>query len=246
MAKRLVITTAVLVVLLGIAVGSIFAGSVSISGSVDPSDPALLVASISTPNCTGGYGVVNVHYDVIPFQVDAAGNYTVSVLSGTGNTAFYLLEGSVNTAAVADTCIAASNSGNPQTVTEPLNPGISYFVLIIDDTFAQAGDTYTLTITGSGNPIVGGGNAGNCALPIPEGSVIGEAPLGAHVFWAPGEESPGLVLNPGTYHVIGQDASETYYKLFFNCQYIWVRKDTMQPSYLPPQNGAPLPERIVS
>ena len=93
-------------------------------------------------------------------------------------------------------------------------------------------------------PVVVGGPV--CNTPIPEGSVIGEAPLGAHVFWAPGEESPGLVLNPGTYHVIGQDASETYYKLFFNCQYIWVRKDTMQPSWLPPQNGAPLPQRIVS
>jgi hypothetical protein len=75
---------------------------------------------------------------------------------------------------------------------------------------------------------------------------VGEAPLGAHVFWQPGTESPGLVLNPGTYIVIGQDESETYYKLFFNCQYIWVRKDTMQPSWLPPQNGAPLPTRIVS
>lgn len=59
-----------------------------------------------------------------------------------------------------------------------------------------------------------------CTTGIPAGSVVGEAPLGAQVFWAPGKESPGLVLNPGTYHVIGQDASETYYKLFFNCQYI--------------------------
>jgi hypothetical protein len=95
----------------------------------------------------------------------------------------------------------------------------------------------------NGQPVVAGGV---CSLPIPEGSVVGEAPLGAHVFWEPGQESPGLVLNPGTYHVIGQDESETYYKLFFNCQYIWVRKDTMQPSWLPPQNGAALPQRIVS
>jgi hypothetical protein len=85
-----------------------------------------------------------------------------------------------------------------------------------------------------------------CSVGIPDGSVVGEAPLGAQVYWAPGNESPGLVLNPGTYHVIGQDASETYYKLFFNCMYIWVRKDTMQPSWQSPQNGAPLPQRIVS
>jgi hypothetical protein len=103
----------------------------------------------------------------------------------------------------------------------------------------------------SGTPysFCGGGavvNPNVCSVPIPAGSVVGEAPLGAQVYWAPGNVSPGLVLNPGTYHVIGQDASETYYKLFFNCMYIWVRKDTMQPSYLPPQNGAPLPQRIVS
>jgi hypothetical protein len=245
MAKRFFVVVFVVLILATIAAGSVSAGSISIGGSVDPTDPTLLVAIISTPNCTGGYGSVNVHYDLIHFQVDAAGNYTVNVLSGTGNTAFYLLQGSINTGAVADTCIAASNSGNPQTVTEPLSPGIDYYVVIIDDTFAQAGDTYTLTISGPGNPLLGG-SGDVCSLPIPAGSVVGEAPLGAHVYWAPGQESPGLVLNPGTYHVIGQDASETYYKLFFNCQYIWVRKDTMQPSWLPPQNGAPLPDRIVS
>jgi hypothetical protein len=96
----------------------------------------------------------------------------------------------------------------------------------------------------NGLPVVAGGPV--CSTPLPDGSVVGEAPLGAHVYWAPGQESPGIVLNPGTYHVIGQDETETYYKLFFNCQYIWVRKDTMQPSYQSPQNGAPLPQRIVS
>ena len=96
----------------------------------------------------------------------------------------------------------------------------------------------------AGGAVAGTGNV--CQTPIPAGSVVGEAPLGAQVYWAPGNASPGIVLNPGTYHVIGQDATETYYKLFFNCQYIWVLKNTMQQSYLPPQNGAPLPQRIVS
>jgi hypothetical protein len=84
-----------------------------------------------------------------------------------------------------------------------------------------------------------------CSVAIPEGSVVGDAPFGAQVYWSPGNVSPGVILNPGTYHVIGQDESQTFYKLFFNCQYIWVLKDTMQPSYLPPQNGAPLPTRII-
>jgi hypothetical protein len=45
--------------------------------------------------------------------------------------------------------------------------------------------------------------------------------------------------------VIGQDKSETYYQVVLACQLLWVRKDAMQPSALPPQNGAPLPTRIV-
>lgn len=35
-----------------------------------------------------------------------------------------------------------------------------------------------------------------CDLPIPAGSVVGEAPLGAQVYYEPGSASPGLVLNP--------------------------------------------------
>jgi hypothetical protein len=92
---------------------------------------------------------------------------------------------------------------------------------------------------------VPGGAGGGCALSIPEGSVVGEAPLGAEVYYAPGSIVPGVVLNPGTYIVIGQDESETYYRVVLACQLLWVRKDTMQPSFLPPQNGAALPTRIV-
>lgn len=87
--------------------------------------------------------------------------------------------------------------------------------------------------------------ASGCRLAIPAGSVVGEAPLGAQVYYEPGNVSPGIVLNPGTYTVVGQDESQTYYKLFFSCSFIWVRKDTMQPSWQPPQNGAPLPTSIV-
>ena len=85
-----------------------------------------------------------------------------------------------------------------------------------------------------------------CSLNVPAGAVVGEAPLGAQAYYEPGNIASGVVLNPGTYIVIGQDASETYYKIVLACQYLWVRKDTMQPSYLPPQNGLPLPTRTVS
>lgn len=84
-----------------------------------------------------------------------------------------------------------------------------------------------------------------CGLNIPSGSVVGEAPNGAQIYYAPAQATT-LTLNPGTYIVVGQDESETYYKIVLACQFVWVRKDTMQPSYQAPQNGMPLPTRIVS
>ncbi len=85
-----------------------------------------------------------------------------------------------------------------------------------------------------------------CRLNIPADSVVGEAPAGAQVYYSPGNIAPNIVLNPGTYIVVGQDVSETYYKVVLACQFVWVRKDTMQPSFQAPQNGTPLPTRIVS
>jgi len=111
---------------------------------------------------------------------------------------------------------------------------------------------WTLIVDGcdTGNILYNGPTSGlvtaGCTLVIPAGSVVGEAPLGAQVYYEPGSTSPGIVLNAGTYTVIGQDESETYYQIVLACQKLWVRKDTMQPSYQAPQNGAPLPTRIVS
>ena len=96
--------------------------------------------------------------------------------------------------------------------------------------------------------LCGGGTIaadGSCTLNIPSGSVVGEAPLGAQIYYAPGQ-STNLTLNPGTYIVVGQDETETYYKVVLACQFVWVRKDSMQPSYQAPQNGQALPTRIVS
>ena len=84
-----------------------------------------------------------------------------------------------------------------------------------------------------------------CTLSIPTGSVVGEAPLGAQIYYEPGNIT-SYTLNPGTYIVVGQDESETYYKVVLACQFVWVQKNTMQPSYQAPQNGAPLPTRVVS
>lgn len=96
-----------------------------------------------------------------------------------------------------------------------------------------------------GTPEVPAGPVTSCRLTFPDGSVVGEAPLGAQIYYEPGNIAPGYIANPGTYIVVGQDESETYYQIVLSCQLVWVRKDTMQPSFLPPQNGTPLPTRIV-
>ncbi len=86
-----------------------------------------------------------------------------------------------------------------------------------------------------------------CRTPLPSGSVVGEAPLGAQVYWRPGELSPGVVLNPGTYWVVGVDASGDYSQIWLACEtdLLWVRSDALQPSFQAPQNGQPLPTRVV-
>src|SRR5690606_3971548 len=242
MSKRFFIAITVLVILSVIAVGSVSAGSVSVSGTIDNSHPTMPVVQIDDTGCVG-QGTTPVHYDVYHLTVDVAGVYTIAMThSGSPtNLSLYLFDSTFDPANGFPSC-SFTDSSTPETFTATLATATIYYVVPFDDTLPDAvtgeqqGGSYTLTVDGPGNPVLTEGypDPAACSTPIPEGSVIGEAPLGAQVYWEPGKESPGLVLNPGTYYVIGQDASETYYKLFFNCQYIWVRKDTMQPSWLPP------------
>jgi hypothetical protein len=117
-------------------------------GSVDPSDPTFLVVIISTPNCQMSQGSVQVHYDTYLLTPSVSGDYTIATTSGTGTTAEYVHEGPFNPADPMANCLAASNSGNPQTVTVTLTAGALYSVTVIDDTFAQLGDTYEIEVTG--------------------------------------------------------------------------------------------------
>ena len=84
-----------------------------------------------------------------------------------------------------------------------------------------------------------------CGIAIPVGSVVGEAPSGAQIYYAPGKAT-NLTLNPGTYWVLGVDETGEFYKIVLACEYLWVRVETMRPSSQAPQNGAPLPTGVVS
>ncbi|MBK9748344.1 MAG: hypothetical protein IPO91_16435 [Chloroflexi bacterium] len=142
-------------------------------------------------------------------------------------------------AANAANYLGDAGSSTSGTFSFPVAAGSS-FVLVFMNTSTLSDCTYSYTMTYDG--AVGGAE---CTLPVPEGSVVGDIPFNAQVYYAPGSASPGVLLNPGTYIVIGQDVSETYYQIVLACQYVWVLKSNVQPSYQPPQNGAALPTRIV-
>ncbi len=59
-------------------------------------------------------------------------------------------------------------------------------------------------------------------LAIPEGSVVGDLPFSTQAYYEPGNVAPGVVLNPGTYWVLGVDESGAYYKIVLSCEYLWV------------------------
>lgn len=222
----------ILAVLVSAAASTAFAGTFNASGFVGPGDPTLLVGIIVTPNCTGGYGGVDVFYDIYEFQVDTDGSYTVSVFSASGNTAFYLIANTFDPGAVATNCIAASNTGNPQVASAPLTAGSTYFVVIIDDTFAQTGHNYDLTISGPGEIYVGGlPTVPACPYPLPAGSVIRSVPAGAPTFFAPdlGSQISNLTLPPGTWYI--SEIEGDFALVWIACQ--------AQPIYIPVNTIAP-------
>jgi len=108
------------------------------------------------------------------------------------------------------------------------------------DTFRR--DSIGAIITGQ---YLGTIPSGYC-LPLPEGSVVGAMPLNTQAYFAPGEIAEGVIINAGTYWVLGVDESGQYYKILLACQYLWVPVDSMGPSYQAPWTGQPLPTQVVS
>ncbi len=208
------------------------------------------VISVDTPSCTsGGFGMT-----VQRSNLDG-GTYFVRTVV-TVNSLVYMNE----QASISLNGLSGWNIYNNFSYGAVPNPG-TYPIpagqtMRLDFTLERPVGTvlyaWTLVVDGcdTGNILYNGptttNSAGTCTLDVPSGSVVGEAPLGAQAYYAPDNLAPGVVLNPGTYIVVGQDASETYYKVVLACQFLWVRKDTMQPSWQAPQNGTPLPTGIVS
>lgn len=126
-----------------------FAGSASVSGTLTPGAPTMPVVMITPPDCAG-QGITQVLYHAIAFSVDTAGTYTLDLNIGSGDISLYLMTAAFNPAAGFPTCLAADNA-DPISVSYGLAANTTYIAVPFDDTFAQAGGSYTLTISGPGN-----------------------------------------------------------------------------------------------
>ena len=203
--------------------------------------------------CCSGLGPVRYH--AMEFYVDTAGSYNVSSVQNGFDGYLFVYASPFDPSNQTANFVGGDDDGNGGIGTSDivgiaLNANTTYVVVTTGFSKSNEG-SFTNTISGPGGVYLGpygvAPKAGpGCLLDVPAGSVVGDTPFQTQVYYEPGNVSPGIFLNPGTYIVIGQDESETYYKIMLACQFVWVRKENMQPSYEPPQNGAPLPTRIIN
>jgi len=88
-------------------------------------------------------------------------------------------------------------------------------------------------------------NLNSCGAPTTANSVVGELPFRTQAYYEPGNASPGLFVNPGTYWVLGVDQNVEYYKIILACEYVWVPVQNMQPNYDAVWQGRALPTDVV-
>lgn len=124
-------------------------------------------------------------------------------------------------------------------------PGIGIYIYY-SDSLLETIDPYTdidETCVPGAAPVAG------CPVlvALPKQSVVG-----SFVTWADFYYKPGLLTSPvigvpagKTAWVAGLDESGEYYKVLWNCTWVWVEKDTMGPNYDKVWNGAPLPTTVV-
>lgn len=245
-----VMTLMVIGVLLATSV-AVWAGTNGYSGSnVGGSEWARPFAD---GTCCSGLGPVR--YTTQEFYVDTAGSYSVSSAQNGFDGYLFVYASPFDASNQTANFLAGDDDGNGGIGTSDIDAvalaaNVTY--VIVTTGFANGDEgTFTNTVTGPGEIYFGPyapaiSADGSCLLDVPAGSVVGDTPFQTQVYYEPGNVSPGVFLNPGTYIVVGQDESETYYKIMLSCQFVWVRKENMQPSYQPPQNGAPLPTQVVS
>ncbi len=218
--KKIALGLLIVALVSAVVVTAVFAGSLSFSGTLSPGGPTEpQTAMISTPNCTGAYAAFAILYHADAFTVDADGVYTVTEPGV--ESAVYVYAGGFDPANPATNCIAASNT-NPISLPVSLTAATNYTVVVIEDTFAQAGLTYDLTISGPGN--VNPGSIGSCTYPLPDGSVVYSVPAGAPTFYAADlNTKTNFDLPAGTWWI--SEFTGDFAKVWIACQ--------GQPVYIP-------------
>jgi hypothetical protein len=137
------------------------AGTATFPGTWEVGGPTMPVVAISTPNCTAQLATP-VRYKEHPFHVTVSGiyNFSETVVPNTpGNLAsLYVMSENFDPAAGLATCLFASNNGSPPATPTTLAANLTaftpYIAVAFDDTFAQSGESYVLTVSGPGDILV--------------------------------------------------------------------------------------------
>jgi hypothetical protein len=134
----------------------VFAGTITLTGTLVPGGPQTTETAIITPNvCTGATTAFGVLYRAFPFTVNVSGVYAISEPGI--ESAVYVYSGNFDPTAVTANCYAASNV-NPINFNVSLNAGARYVLVIIEDTFVQDGLQFAVTINGPGTITLEGQN----------------------------------------------------------------------------------------
>ncbi|NDJ77706.1 MAG: hypothetical protein GYB65_15750 [Chloroflexi bacterium] len=132
-----------------------------------------------------------------------------------------------------------------------LAPRIEPLTAVLGDAFVSGSDVFENSPEGieycrvaAQNVTVPGCDLGMLLTPNATG---GSFVANAETYWMPGEPTAPLVtIEAGnTAWVLGMDDTGAYYKIIWECQYLWVPVGSMGPNFDEVWNGAPLPTDVV-
>ncbi len=114
------------------------APSFGLSGRIGPSDDAMPVVFISTPNCTA-QGSSPVHYQVVPFFVETEGVYRLTLQSSNNDASFYVYQDSFDPEDALTNCVAGSNTSvaDRKSVEVSLTAGGPHYMVVFNDDIDQ-------------------------------------------------------------------------------------------------------------
>lgn len=160
----LIIISFILIFTFALSTSTVFAGSLTINGSVDGSDPFGTLASYLGSACDGSY---NANYDMYTFQVDTTGTYTIETTLGSlSDSLMMLYSPSFDIANPLNNCIEADDDGGAglaSLITRTLTANTDYIIIVRGNGGGLG--SYTLNISGVGGVFLG-------AVPVP--SVVAE------------------------------------------------------------------------